>query len=70
MHHTMSDVLENFLMEACTHCTKIQHHLFNCHLKLKLLHYIQLQLIRKILIHSYCNDWKMFFRVLKKKTAH
>lgn len=38
-----------------------QHHLFNCHLKLKLLHYIQLQLIWKILIHSYCNDWKMFF---------
>lgn len=67
MHHTTSDVLENFLMEACTHCTKIQHYLFNCHLKLKLLHYIQLQLIWKILIHSYCNDWKMFFCFKKKK---
>lgn len=64
-------LLENFLMEACTHCTKIQHYLFNCHLKLKVitLHSVAIDLKD---INTFILQWleNVFLLLKKKKTAH
>lgn len=67
MHHTTSDVLENFLMEACTHCTKIQHYLFNLSFEIEVitLHSVAIDLKD---INTFILQWlENVFLLLKKK---